>query len=210
MQLYFSPMACSMATRIALIEAGAEADFTLVDAKTKRTEDGSDFHAVNPLGQVPVLRTDSGELLTENGAVLQYIAERFPTAGLAPDSGIERARLWQWLSFLGTEVHKAIFGTLFDLKAPKEALAHARSRIPARFARLDQHLTGREFLLDRFSVADAYLATILNWCLATEISLDAYPALSAFRSRMLERPSVKQAMAIELPLYQQEVAKRAS
>jgi glutathione S-transferase len=210
MQLYFAPLACSMAARIALIEAGAEAEFTLVDLKQKRLEDGGDFLVVSPLGQVPALRTDSGDILTENGAVLQYVADRYPEAGLAPASGIERARLWQWLSFLGTEVHKGIFGALFDPTAPKDALAHARSRVPVRFARLEQHLTGREFMLDRFSIADAYLATILNWCLATEISLDAYPALAAFRQRMLERPSVKKAMHIELPLYQAELARQAS
>ena len=109
MDLYFSPLACSMATRIALYEAGADANYLEVDPKTKVVQnDGSDFRAVNPLGLVPTLRTDDGLVLTENAAILQYVADRFPQAGISA-SGMERSRLHQWLCFIGTELHKGLF-----------------------------------------------------------------------------------------------------
>ena len=117
MDLYFSPLACSLATRIALYEAGAEAGFIEVDPKTKHiVDDGADYLKVYPLGMVPAIRLDDGALLTENAAILQYVAERFPGAHLAPASGIERARLQQWLCFIGTELHKGIFMPLLDSK----------------------------------------------------------------------------------------------
>jgi len=110
MDLYFSPLACSLATRVALYEAGAEANFLEVDPKTKVVrKDGSDFHKVNPLGLVPALRTDDGAVLTENAAILQYVADQFPKAGIAAGPGMERSRLHQWLCFLGTELHKGLF-----------------------------------------------------------------------------------------------------
>ena len=121
MDLYFSPLACSMATRIALYEAGGQANYLEVDPKTKVVQnDGSDFRLVNPLGLVPTLRTDDGTVLTENAAILQYVADRFPTAGIASDPGIERSRLHQWLCFIGTELHKGLFVPLLDRKAPDE------------------------------------------------------------------------------------------
>src|SRR6266496_3128128 len=117
MDLYFSPLACSMATRIVFYEAGVAARFIHVNTKAGRVEDGSDFAAINPLGQVPVLRTDDGELLTENGAILQYVANQLPAAALAPTGGMARARLQEWLSFIGTELHKATFVVLLDPKS---------------------------------------------------------------------------------------------
>ena len=126
MDHYFSPLACSLATRIALYEAGADAGFIEVDPKTKRiVDDGSDYLKVYPLGMVPAIRMDDGALLTENAAILQYVAERFPDANLAPKSGIERARLQQWLCFIGTELHKALFAPLLDAKSPEGAKAYA-------------------------------------------------------------------------------------
>ena len=122
MDLYFSPLACSMATRIALYEAGADIRYIYRD-RTKRLPDGSDFLQINPLGMVPTLRTDDGDVLTENAAILQYVAERFPGAHLAPTGGIALARLQQWLCFIGTELHKGIFMPLLDSKAPPDAKA---------------------------------------------------------------------------------------
>jgi glutathione S-transferase len=208
-QLYFAPLACSLATRIALTEAGAAADFTSVDLKAKRTAEGADFLAINQLGQVPVLRTDGGDLLTENTAILQYVADVFPDAGLAPTGGLERARLQQWLGFIGTELHKGVFGTLLDPKAPDSAKAHVRDKIALRFGHLDAHLSGREFLLEQFSVADAYLVTVLNWTVAVGPSLEAWPAVQAYHQRLLARPSVAAAIAVERPLYAEEQARRA-
>ena len=206
MDLYFSPLACSMATRIALYEAGADAHYIQRD-RNKRLPDGADFLQINPLGMVPTLRTDEGDLLTENSAILQYVAERFPAAKLAPNSGIARARLQQWLSFIGTELHKAIFIPLLDHKAPAEAKAYAAGLVDARFGILEGHLGGREFLLDAFSIADAYLCTILNWTRAVPIDLAKWPNLKAYHSRMRKRPSIARAWEEELALYTEEQAR---
>jgi glutathione S-transferase len=213
MELYFAPLACSMATRIALYEAGAEPKFTYVDTRAKRTADGADFLAINPLGQVPVLRLEDGpegrgDLLLENQAILQFVADRHPEAGLAPPPGRERARLQQWLSFIATELHKAVFIPLLVRDAPEGAKAFARTLIPPRFAFLDRHLEGREFLLERFSVADAYLTTVLNWSIATRIDLAEWPSVRSYFGRMHRRPSIARAFAEERALYEEEQARR--
>jgi glutathione S-transferase len=203
-QLYFAPLACSLATRISLYEAGgpaASAQFTQVDTRAKRLADGADFYAVNAMGQVPVLRTDDGELLTENAAVLQYVAERFPDAHLIPEGTLARARVREWLGFIGTELHKAIFLPLLDPKAPEPVKAYAREKIALRFGLLEKHLSGRDFLLEQFSIADAYLVTVLNWTLATGVSLASWPALQAYQQRLQKRPSVARAFAEEFALY---------
>jgi glutathione S-transferase len=211
MDLYFSPLACSMATRIALNEAGASARFIQVDLRAKRVlEDGADFLAVNGMGQVPVLRTDAGELLTENPVVLQYVADRFPGAGLAPETGIERYRLQQWLGFTTTELHKAVFVPLLDPKSSEGAKSYAREKAPQRLAHLGKHLQGREFVLDRFTIADAYLATVLNWAQYGGVELAPWPAVHAYYHRMLERPSMARAVAEEMALYKAEQARRSA
>src|SRR5690606_12740594 len=119
MNLYFSPLACSLATRIALYEAGQAVGYTEVDLKAKRLRDGTDYFGINPMGQVPALRLDDGTLLTENPAVLQYVADRFSEADLAPADAAGRMRLAQWLGFISTELHKAVFGPILDAKAPE-------------------------------------------------------------------------------------------
>jgi glutathione S-transferase len=204
MELYFSPLACSMATRIALYEAGANATFVEVDSKTKRTSGGEDFLTINPLGLVPTLRTDEGELVTENAAILQYVADRFPGAELAPASGMERTRLHQWLCFIGTELHKGIYNALLDRKAPEVVKSYALEKSAARLELLAAHLADRAFLLDRFSIADAYLVTVLTWSVVTPIDLAKYPSLAAYVARLRERPSVAKALSVEFPLYTKE------
>lgn len=209
MQIYFLPLACSMAVRIALIEAGAEARYIEVDEVTKQTRDGQDLRAVNPLGLVPTLRTDDGEVLTENAAVLQYIAARYPEAGLAPTDLLGRTRLQQWLNFVSTELHRGLFAVLFDRAAPEAAKAHALTRTLSRFDHLARHLEGREFLLDGFSVADAYLVTVLGWTVVTPIDLSRWPALAAYVKRLQGRRSVARAIAEERPLYAEQQARHA-
>jgi glutathione S-transferase len=203
MELFFAPLACSLATRISLYEAGADAEYTRVDTRAKRLADGSDFYAINPMGQVPVLRTDDGSLLTENSAVLQHVADRFPHAALAP-VGVDRSRLQQWLSFIGTELHKAVLVPLLDPKAPEAVRAYARDKAPLRLGVLQAHLEGREHLLDRFSVADAYLATVLNWTVPTQVDLTQWPAVRDYHQRLLERPSVAKAVNEERAMYQEQ------
>jgi glutathione S-transferase len=210
MELYFAPLACSMATRIALYEAGAPATFHQVDTRTKRVADGSDFLAVNAMGQVPVLRTDQGELLTENPVVLQYVADLYPETGLAPQSGMPRYRLQQWLNFVTSELHKLVFNPLLDRGSPDGAKAFARDKAAQRFDYLNDRLSGRDFLLDRFTVADAYLVVVLNWAAFSGVDLAQWPAVQAYFKRMRERPSVGRALAEEFALYQEEQTRRAA
>ena len=209
MDLYFSPLACSMATRIALYEAGADANYLEVDPKTKMVQkDSSDFREVNPLGLVPTLRTDDGHVLTENAAILQYVADRFPQAGISTGPGIERSRLHQWLCFIGTELHKGLFVPLLDRKAPPEVKTYVLGKNISRLDFLENYLKGREFLLDHFSVADAYLVTAINWSMATpQIELTKWPAVKAYYERHRARPSVAKAIAEEFELYKAEVAR---
>ena len=184
MELYFSPLACSMASRIVVYETGALATFIEVDPKTKRTHDAIDYLTINPLGLVPALRTDGGELLFENAAILQWLAESHPHSGLAPREGMARSRLQQWLSFVGTELHKALFIPLFDKNLPDATRSKTLEIGSKRLAYLDHHLSGREFLLDQFTVADAYLFTVLNWNIATPVDLGAWPAVQSFYLRL--------------------------
>jgi glutathione S-transferase len=203
-------MACSLATRISIYEAGAEAKFTPVDLKAKRTADGADFFTVNPMGQVPVLRTEMDGLITENPVVLLYVADHYPGADLAPGHGPEPYRLQLWLNFITSELHKLVFTPLLSHKSNDGAKAFARDQIASRFAYLNAHLDGRDYLLDRFTVADAYLVTVLNWTKPTGIDLAQWPALHAYFRRMHKRESVAKAFAEEMALYQEEQARAAA
>lgn len=208
MELFFSPMACSLATRIALYEAGADARFTHVDSRTKRTAQGDDFWAITPMGQVPALRTDDGLLLTENAAVLQHVGEAFPAARLLPDDNAGRAQLRQWLGFIGTELHKAVFVPLLDTKAAPEVKAYARDKANLRLGVLQAHLAQHEHLLGRFSAADAYLTAVLNWAPHAGVNLADWPAVQQYHRRMAQRPHIARAIGEEFALYQQELARR--
>ncbi|RDU96213.1 glutathione binding-like protein [Trinickia dinghuensis] len=208
MDLYFSPLACSLATRIAFYEAGYDARYVQVDNKLKRVEDGSEFFAINPLGQVPVLRTDDGTLLYENVAILPYVADHFPAAKLAPIGGFERARLQQWLGFISTELHKAVFVPMLDKEASDEVKRYAREHVPLRMGALQAHLASREWLLDRFSVADIYLGVVLNWARYCDIDLSQWPAVLGFFKRFSARPAAARGFEEELGLYRAELARQ--
>lgn len=201
MDIYFSPLACSLASRIVLYEAGGEATFHRVDTKAGRTASGEDYRTINPKGLVPALRTDDGVVLTENAAILQYLADRYPHAVLAP-SGFARYQLQQWLSFIGSELHKVVFSPLLSAGAPAEAKVAAKPAAAERLGYLDAHLTGREWLLDRFSVADAYLAAVLNWNRIVKLDFAPYPAIAAYQDRLARRPAVSKAMGEEFALFQ--------
>src|SRR6187402_777579 len=206
MKLYFSPLACSLATRIALYEAGAIAEFVQVDAKRKLTAHGEPFLAINGLGLVPTIETDSGERLSENAAVLQFVARRYPKAELAPTDPAGVARLQQWLCFIGTELHRAVYAPLLDPSAHAEVKAYALRNVDSRFGWLAEQLAGREYLLERFSVADAYLYAVLNWSLVAPVDLKRWPSIVEYQRRVRERPNVARAFAEELELYRREVA----
>ena len=201
MDLYFAPLACSLAARIALYEAGLQAGFRQVTLSTKRLADDADYWPVNPKGQVPALTLPDGGILTEVPAVLQYIADLDPQGRLAPAQGMpERYRLQEWLNFVATELHKGVFYLLFNPATPPEAKAFVRETVlPPRYRHLSRHLAERAFLLQDFSVADAYLLTSLNWTLATGLLAD-WPVLATYRERLLERPAVARAVADEMAL----------
>ncbi len=204
MQLYFSPLSCAMATRVALYEAEIPATFHRVDLRTGRLDDGSEFRAVNPMGQVPTLRTDEGELLTENIAVLQYVGERRPEAGLVPAESRQRTLLQQWLGFITSELHKVVFYPQIHPLAPEGARAFAREMAGPRFAYVDRHLAGRDCLLDRFTVADCYLVTVLGWTRGLGIDLAPWPNLNAYLPRQHRRPALARAYREELAMYEQD------
>lgn len=211
MNLYFSPLACSLATRIALYEAGAPAAFTQVDLKAKRVLDtGRDFAEINRLTQVPALGIDDQTVLMENTAILQFVADSFPEAKLAPASGLQRARMQQWLGFIGTELHKGIYVPLLDQQAPEGAKEYARTKIPSRLALLQDHFATHEFALDEFSIVDAYLTTILNWSAYSGVDLKQWPAVNDYFQRMVKRPNVARALKEEVALFQEEQRRRAS
>ena len=198
MKLYYSPGACSLASHIVLKELGLPFEAVAVDLKTKKTRAGADFSAVNPKGYVPVLELDSGAILTEGPAVLQYLADQRPAAALAPANGsLERYRLQEWLGFINSEIHKA-FGPLFDPTAAEDVKTAARERIARRLDYTQQALAGRDYLLGaQFTVADAYLYTVLNWTGFSGIDLGRWPALKAYHARIAARAAVQAAHAAE-------------
>lgn len=213
MELFFSPMACSLASRIVLYEVGeqarAEVRFTQVD-KAKRTDDGRDYWQINAMGQVPALRTQEGWLLTENPAVLQYLAEAWPQADLLPADAQARARVRQWLGFIGTELHKAVFVPLLDDKAGVEVKAYSMAKVALRLAALEAHLQQHEHLEGGYGIADIYLAVVLNWAPYAGVDLGAWPAVKAFHRRINQREAVARATREEFALYQEEQRLRAA
>jgi glutathione S-transferase len=205
MQLYFSPLACSMATRIALYEAGAEAHFIYVDGAGKKTEAGEDYLAINPLGLVPALRLDDGAVLTENSAILGYLADRY-----WPTDIEARARLQRWIGFVNSELHTGAFSAILSPRTSDEVRGYALEKARARFAYLDQILADREHLNGPFSVADGYLFVILNWTRVRGPDLADYPHLAAYRERIAARPDVARAFSEEMALYLEEQRRRAA
>ncbi len=202
LQLYFYPMACSLASRIALMEAGTEARYHLVNIWNKTIlDDDRDFCTVSPKGAVPVLVLVNGEQLTENAAVLQYIADLKPELGLAPPSGDpDRYRLQEWLSFVGTEIHKAFLFPTFWYK-DEAAKASARGRIGNNVSVAAEHLEGRQFLVgERFTVADAYFGWALPLLGRGGVDVAQWPSLVAYLERFQARPQVEAAVGIEMQL----------
>jgi glutathione S-transferase len=211
MELFFAPLACSMASRIAFAEANGDVTLTEVDPKPKRLlVSGDDYRALNPLGYVPALRLNDGSILTENVAILEYIADRYPEARLAPPvENLEaRAKLRQWLAFISTELHKGLMMPLLSRDATAEVKAWAWEKYRPRLVYVDKALEGCEFLFDRFTVADAYLVTVLNWTQATpQIDMARFPNAKAYLERLRTRPSVAKALEVEIPAFRAEIAR---
>ncbi len=198
MQLYFSPGACSLASHITLREAGLPFDLKRADPKTKKLEDGSDYFAINSKGAVPALKLDNGQVLTEGVAIMQYVADQKPESGLAPKNGtLERYRVQEWLNYITSEVHKS-FSPLWNPSADPAVKAYASENLFKKFDWVNGQLAGKKFLTgDTFTVADAYLFTVVNWTNFLCIDLAKWPALKEFQARVAARPKVQEAMAAE-------------
>jgi glutathione S-transferase len=198
MKLYFAPNACSLAAHIVLRELALPFELILVDNQKKTTATGDDFLQINPKGYVAALQLDNGEVLTEGAAILQYLADLVPAAGLAPANGSwERVRLQEWLNFVSSEVHGGL-GVLFNAAIPEDVKALFKATLFKRFAVLVRTLERQDYVLgERFSVADAYLFVVLRWAALFDIDLHKWPALAAFQQRVGERPAVIGALAAE-------------
>ena len=198
MKLYFSPSACSLSPHIVLREAGLEFQLEKVDLRSKQTAGGADFKTVNPKGSVPALVLDDGQVLTEGPAVVQYLADLVPEKQLAPAAGsMARYRLMEWLNFISTELHKG-FSPLFNPAMPAEAEKLALDRLVSRLDYLETQLQDGGYLLgSQFTVADAYLFTVLRWSGMFELDLSRWLAIEAYFKRVSDRPAVQAALAAE-------------
>ena len=198
MKLFFSPGACSLSPRIALLEAGLPFTTQKVDTKTKQLEGGGDFWAINSKGYVPLLQLDNGEYLSEGPAIVQYIADQNPASGLAPAAGtMGRYRLQEMLNFITSEIHKG-FSPLFDPTMSAEMKQGFKEKLAERFDWLTKELGGKSYLMgESFTVADGYLFTVLNWGQWVGVDIAKWPVLAAFHARVAARPKVQEALKAE-------------
>jgi glutathione S-transferase len=197
MKLYYSPAACSLAPHIALEESGLSYELVRVDLRTHKLANGTDYYTINPKGYVPVLELDGGERLTEAAVVLQYIADRKPGV-LAPAHGtMERYRLNEWLNFIATEIHKQ-FSPLWHAETPEATNATQRALLAKRFNLIAKTLAKQPYLTgSAFTIADAYLFTVVNWSGTLNVDLTPWPALREFQARVAARPKVHAALKAE-------------
>jgi len=191
MKLFYKAGACSLSPHIVLREAGLDFTAEKVDLALKKTESGADYLAINPKGQVPALLLDDGSLLTEGVAIVQYLADRVPDRGLIPAAGtLSRYHAIEWLNYIATELHKG-FSPLFNPKTPDEYKTIAREKLDKQFDYLDSELAKQHFLLgNKFSVADAYLFTVMRWAIALQFDIKKRTQLSAYFDRVAARPAV--------------------
>jgi glutathione S-transferase len=198
MKLYFSPGACSLSPHIVLRETGSKFELEQVNLQNKTLKSGGNFLEVNPKGQVPVLLLDDGDKLTEGPAIVQYIADQKPESGLAPKPGTkQRYHVQEWLNFVTSELHKT-YGPIFRPTTPDEYKKISKENLGKRFDWLDKQLAGKQYLMgDTFTVADAYLFTVLRWSPRIEIDLAKWPNVKAYVDRVAARPKVQEAMKAE-------------
>jgi len=198
MKLYYSPGACSLSPHIVLREAGIPFTLHKVDLKAKKVESGEDYHGVNGKGYVPALHLDNGQTLTEGPAIVQYIADQKPASGLAPAAGtMDRYKLQEWLNFITSEVHKSM-GSFFNPAQTPEWKEAVKVTLSKRLDWLAQQLQGKQYLMgDKFSVADAYLFTVLGWANHAGFDLSKWPVITQYVARVGARPKVVEAMKAE-------------
>ncbi len=198
MKLYFSPGACSLSPHIVLRELGVPFELVKVDLGEHKTASGDDYKAINPKGYVPALQTDDGKVLTEGVAINQYLADRKPETELAPANGtFERYKLQEWLNFISTEIHKT-YSPMFNTALSEETRATFLDKLKKRFGEIDAVLAKHDFLTGpKFTIADAYLYTVLRWAPKFKIDLKQWPSLAKFYERVDSRPAVKAAVEAE-------------
>lgn len=199
MKLYYSKGACSLAIRITMHEIGIKSEFEAVNLRSKQTESGKDFLSINPKGAVPTLVTDQNETLTENVAIQQYLADKYNATQLLPAvNDIKRYRVIEWLSFVGTDLHKTC-GSLFNPGVPQEIKNSIyKAILENKLKYADQHLQHHTFLLgDQFTVADSYMYVVLSWLPAFEMNIAHWPALAKYTAAITKRPAVQQALMEE-------------
>ena len=195
MKLYHTPGACSLAPHIALRESGSEFELVRVDLKAKQLKDGSDYLTINAKGAVPALSFDNGEVLTENATILQYIADQSGSQDLLEPTGLRRYRVLEWVTFVSTELHKG-FGPLWNPATPEDAKAAARGVLGKKFDFVQLQLGRGPYLTgENFTIADAYLFTVLRWTEIHDIDLSRWPGLVAYQQRVAARPKVREALA---------------
>jgi glutathione S-transferase len=206
MKLYFSPGACSLAPHIALSELGLPCTLVKVDLRKHALADGANYYTINPKGYVPLLELDDGTRLSEVAVILQYIADRVPGTLAPAFGGIERYREMEWLNFIATELHKQ-FGPLWYPTTPEATREAQKTRLASRFEYLAKLLVSQPFLMGPgFTVADAYLFTILNWAPMLDVDLSPYPPLTQFQARVAARPAVHRALVAEGLVKEEPVA----
>jgi glutathione S-transferase len=198
MKLYYSAGACSLSPHIVLHESGLAFEAVSAPTKTHQLADGTDYYTINPLGYVPLLELDDGRRLHEGPAIVQYIADLAQGKNLAPANGtFERYKLQEWLTFIGTELHKG-FSPLFNPATPADYKPSCLERLTSRLQWVEGELAGKQYLLgDTFSVADAYLFTVTNWSPYVGLDISGFPNLLAYRARVAARPAVLAAMKAE-------------
>jgi len=198
MKLYYSPGACSLSPHIALKESGLPFEAIAAPTKTHQLADGTDYYTINPLGYVPLLVLDDGTQLREGQVIVQYIADQVPAKQLAPANGtFARYKLQEWLSFIGTELHKG-FSPLFTPGMPEEAKTIAKTRLNSRLQWVNGELANKTYLMgDTFTVADGYLFTVVNWTKHVGIDISGLTNLGAFMGSVGTRPAVQDALRAE-------------
>lgn len=198
MKLYYFPGACSLAPHIVLQEAGIPCEIERVDLANKETASGQDFFAINPKGFVPALQLDNGQILTEAQVIVQYLADQVPDKHLVPPAGsFARYRLMEWLSYMATDLQKG-FAPLFNPDTTDDTRRTVHANLARQFDYLAAQLEGSEYIAgDRYTVADAYLFTLLSWAGYVEIDLGEWPVLGAYLARIAARPAVRAAMVAE-------------
>lgn len=198
MKLFYAPGACSLSPHIVLSELALPHELVKVSTKTHKMQDGGDYYSINPKGYVPTLELDDGQRLTEGPAIVQYLADKVPAAKLAPANGtMERYRLQEWLNFVTAEIHKQ-FSPMFNPATSEEVKAGQRAKLGGRFDWLNGQLEGKDYLMGtQFTVADAYLYTVLRWSGASGIDLAKWPVLSQYVARVAARPQVQAALKAE-------------